>query len=246
MLISTFACSIKTPHIETIPDSELETTTDQAKDLSIGVGDELEVRLYRHENMTRKILVPASGVIYYPLAGEVNVTNNMGVNELRNTLTERLKPFIVNPEVNVEVLNQRSQKIFVLGEVTKAGPFPMDSKIRAVEAISRAGGFTLDASESSVVLVRNDSNKTRMKVLDLKNIINGEGHTDNVALRPGDIVYVPRSFVADLDKFFTHIQKGIITGLMIEQGIVLWPAVIDAIEGVTNATTTNVVVTGVK
>lgn len=239
-LICTFACSVKTPYIQTIPDNELEATEVQARDLSLGAGDELEVRLYPHENMTRKILVPASGIIYYPLAGEVDI-NDMGVNELRNILTKRLTPFIVNPQVSIEVITQRSQKIFVLGEVSHAGPFPMDSKIRAIEAISRAGGFTLNASPDSVILVRSNSSKTQMKILDLQNIINENGLTDNVALRPGDIVYVPRSFVADLDRFFDHIQRGLITALIIQQGVVLYPAVVNAIGGVGGTSSTVVV-----
>ncbi|MDD2760789.1 MAG: polysaccharide export protein [Methylomonas sp.] len=231
-------CSLLTPEIETIPDNELEAA--EIKDFSLDNGDELEIRVFAHENMTRKIRIPGSKVIYYPLAGEINI-ENMGVTDIRRTLTERLQPYLVNPQVSVEVTTMRSKTVAVLGEVAHAGALPIESNVRALDAVSKAGGFTLEAAQSSVVLVRNGKSQARMKVLDLKNVINGEGGSDNVVLRPGDILYVSRSFVADLDRFFEHIQKGLITGLLIQQGIVLYPAVVDAIEGVGESGTTVVV-----
>jgi len=222
-------CSMYTPNVQEIPDSELEATDFQ--DLTLDNGDEVEIRVYPHENMTRKIRIPASKVIYYPMAGEINI-NNKGVSEIRRILTQKLEAFFVNPQVSVEVTTQRSKNIYVMGEVTQTGPLPVDSNLRAIDAISKAGGFTLNASSDSVVLVRNTRNETQMKILDLKNIINAEGGVDNVALKSGDIIYVPRTFVADLDRFLDHVQKGLITGLMVQQGIVLYPAVVDAIKGV--------------
>ncbi|WP_190303165.1 MULTISPECIES: polysaccharide biosynthesis/export family protein [Methylomonas] len=211
-----------------------------AKDYALDYGDELEIRIYPQENLTRKVRIPASKIIYFPMAGEIDVSDK-GVNEVRRVLTEKLSHYLVNPQVSVDLLSQRSKNIYVLGEVTQAGAIPYDSAVRAVDAVTRAGGFTLNASEDSVVLIRNNQNQSRMKVLDLKNIINGEGGIDNAVLKPGDIVYVPRSFVADLDRFFEHVQRGLITGLLVEQGIVLYPSVVDAIKGVTNSSSTVVV-----
>ncbi len=211
-------------------------------EFGLGPGDEIEVVVYLHDDLTRKIRVPGSGIIFFPLVGEINV-HGMGVTELRRLLTERLGQFVVDPQVNVEVAALRSQKVYVLGEVNAPTVFPVDTPIEAVEAISKAGGFTPQASQSSVMLIRGRAEKPEIKRLDLKGFLTGD-QTGSLLLQPGDIVYVPRTFVANVDRFFSHALTALLPIMVLEQGIALYPQVQDTLTGKTDRSrTTNIVVT---
>jgi len=220
--------------------SEGPAQTIQIKEFGVGPGDELEVMVYQHEDLTRKIRVPNSGIIFFPMVGELNV-NGVGITEVRRTLTERLGSYVVNPQVNVEVTTLRSQKVYVLGEVNVPMVFPLESPTRALEAISKAGGFTPNASGSSVLLIQGEATAPHIERLDMTDYVK-QGGAQNPFLQPGDIIYVPRTFVADLDKFFTHITTALLPALILEQGIALYPQVRAAINNKGATSTTNVVI----
>lgn len=62
--------------------------------------------------------------------------------QLRDKIQDGLSKYIINPQVSVGVTAVQSQKIIVLGEVNNPGLFGLDTPLTAVEAISKAGGFT--------------------------------------------------------------------------------------------------------
>lgn len=211
-------------------------------DFGLGVGDEIEVIVYQHPDLTRRIRVPSTGVVFFPLVGEVDA-KGIGITEFRRRLTERLKDQIVNPQVSVEVTALRSQKVYVLGEVNAPAAFSLEAPIQALEAVSRAGGFTPGASQDSVILIRGGSENPKLKQLDLQAFLKKGALGENVSLQPGDILYVPRTFVADMDRFFSHITTALYPFLLLEQGIALYPTVQDTLTGKTERSrTTNIIV----
>ncbi len=215
----------------------------EVREFGLGAGDELEITVYQHPDLTRKIRIPGSGIIFFPLVGEIKV-GGVSVTELRRTLTDQLKRYVVDPQVNVEVTTLRSQKVYVLGEVNAPSVFTLESPIRATEAVSKAGGFTINARQTSVLLIRGEMLKPEIRRLDLKNFLKkGEG-SENTLLQPGDIIYVPRTFVANVDRFFNHILTALLPVLVLEQGIALYPQVQDTLTGKADrARTTNIVIT---
>lgn len=238
MWVATIACSHRVP---AVPD-ETPPPKLVLSEFGLGAGDEIEVTVYLHDDLTRKIRVPGSGVIFFPLVGELNVTG-MGVTELRRLLSEKLTQFVVDPQVNVEVTTLRSQKVYVLGEVNAPAVFALDSPIQALEAVSKAGGFTGQASQNSVMLIRGSAAKPELKRLDLKNFLH-EGTGANALLQPGDILYVPRTFVANVDRFLGHVMTALFPILVLEQGIALYPQVQDAVTGKAGrGSTANVIIT---
>ena len=212
------------------PELEEDQAAIQFTEFSLGPGDELEVEVYRYDELKRAITVPGSGIIFYPLVGEIDV-KSMGVTELRRTIQERLKERIIDPQVSVSIKKVKSQKVYVLGEVLAPSVFTLDSPMRAAEIISKAGGFTSGADRSSVVLVRNNNGKPDLQRLNIDEFFEGAKWKLNAALQPGDVIYVPRSFVADLDKFFDHVLRGVFAAVLIEQGFFLAPKVFETVTG---------------
>jgi polysaccharide export outer membrane protein len=172
----------------------------------LGFGDELEISVFRHDEMTKKVRILPDGKIQYPLVGEV-YARGLSVNQLKDKLREGLLKYFVDPQVSVTVTTVGSKKFFVLGEVNHPGVFELDRPKTVIEAISDAEGFTRDAKLSYVLLIRGgpSSPTPDYKVLDLKKALKEIDMTQNVAIHQGDIIYVPISEYADAAKFFERL-----------------------------------------
>ena len=172
----------------------------------LGYGDELDISVYRHDDMTRKVRILPDGKIQYPLVGEISA-QGLSVNQMRDKLREGLLKYFVDPQISVAVTSIGSQKFFVLGEVKKPGVFQLDRPKTIVEAISEAEGFTLDAKPSYVLLIRGGPSnpKPNYQVVDMEKVFKEIDMTQNLALRQGDIIYVPASEYADVTRFFDRL-----------------------------------------
>jgi polysaccharide export outer membrane protein len=85
--------------------------------------------------------------------------------------------------------------IYVLGQVLKPGPYRWVRGMSFMDAIAQAGGTTRDSLPSNILLVRPSQN--RRVAVSIDDIL-GPVNTSNVALEPGDIIYVPTNILADL------------------------------------------------
>jgi len=95
------------------------------------------------------------------------------------------------------------QPIYVLGEVTKPGPFRFTRNMTVVDAIAQAGGMTKDAMPQKIIVVRPNRNQ---RVIVSRDDIMDPQTSSIVALERGDIVYVPSSYIADLGYILQQLQ----------------------------------------
>ena len=169
----------------------------------LGFGDELDISVFKHDEMSRKVRILPDGKIHYPLVGEINA-QGLSVNHLRDKLREGLLKYFVDPQVSVAVTSVGSQKYFILGEVKRPGVYQLDKPKTVVEGISEAEGFTLDAKSSYVLLIRGGPTnpKPTYQVLDIDKVFKNIDMTQNLALQQGDIIYVPATAYADVTRFF--------------------------------------------
>jgi polysaccharide export outer membrane protein len=201
-----------------------------AKDVSaskfiLGPGDQLSISVYGEDDLRQQVQIPPDGVIYLPLVGEVKASGR-GLGDLRKDLAEGLGKYLVNPQVSLAVTQIRSRKIYVLGEVNRPGVLQFDGQTDAVEAIASAGGFTLDAAQSSVVLVRRGENgRPKVRKLDMGRLFGKGDLSQNAMLQAGDLLYVPESVIADIDRFSQRLEHLLLALVRAEQGIALEPSV---------------------
>jgi len=180
--------------------------TVEISEYMLGSGDELEISIYRHDDLTRKVRILPDGKINYPLVGEINA-QGLSITQLRDKLREGLLKYYVDPQVSVMVTTIGSKKFFVLGEVNHPGVFQLDRPKTVVEAISDSGGFNRDAKLSYVLLIRGgpSSPKPSYQVLDMKKVFKEIDMTQNLALNQGDIIYVPATEFSDVARFFDRL-----------------------------------------
>jgi protein involved in polysaccharide export with SLBB domain len=165
----------------------------EEREYRIAPQDLLAISVYREEDLKKEARVSADGKISFPLAGEVAV-GGMTTLEAEAKVKEALKGQLVNPQVSVEVKEYRTRRVFVLGEVAKPGSIeiPPDRELSVVEAITLAGGLTKYASPNSTRVVRKGSNGLQKMVVPVASVTAGDKSKD-VALRSGDVVYVPET-----------------------------------------------------
>jgi polysaccharide biosynthesis/export protein len=111
------------------------------EDYRLGPEDEIEIRVWSHDDLTRKVRVGLNGDISFPFVGEIKA-QGMSVQTLQREIEQRLGPkYIIDPRVSITVTEYKSQKFFVVGSVNKPGTYPLTKPIRVVEALSLAGGL---------------------------------------------------------------------------------------------------------
>ncbi|MBN2373251.1 polysaccharide export protein [bacterium] len=160
----------------------------------LGPGDTIEITVYRHDELTKTILIGPSGKIIYPLLGEVTAAG-LSISALTEKIKEGLSRYIIDPKAGVNVISVQSQTVTVLGEVNKPGFYPLDRPLTILDAISMAGGFTVKANQNNILLIRKGLEKPDLKTLNLKKAIKQGDITSNVALQNGDIICVPESLL---------------------------------------------------
>lgn len=120
----------------------------------------------------------------------------------------------------VLIPNIQDKKVFVLGEVSRPHTLVLRPGVTLLEAVAQAGGFTRDAKKTSVMVVRGGLADPTLLTVDIDKLTRGEGPRD-MALEPGDVVYVPRTFIADVVRFFQNASAILGPVVLTASGIVL-------------------------
>jgi protein involved in polysaccharide export with SLBB domain len=210
MLFGLISCTSGPDVIHTTPAAQLDA---QARSLQppdyltfsyylIQIGDEIEVRFRYNPEFSDKLLVRPDGRITLPLIDEVKVVG-LTPEKLKKQLTERYSEELKQPDLTVIVRAVANQKVFVDGEVWRAGLVPLaGGPLTVMQAIAQAGGFKDSARRTEVIVIRrNVDGPYFTSVVDVTKAIDGSDKTQDISLMPYDIVYVPKSRIAEVNKW---------------------------------------------
>jgi polysaccharide export outer membrane protein len=134
--------------------------------------------------------VRPDGRISLPLIHDVD-SSGMSPQQLGASVTEKLRKYITDPQVTVMVTAMNSQRVFVVGEVPRAGAFPLLPGMTVLQALSSAGGFTTFANVKKVRVVRTRNGKQVEIPFNYRDVLKGEKPDQNIKLEPGDTIIVP-------------------------------------------------------
>lgn len=170
------------------PDELRTVAEDQA--YKIGPQDVLRIDVWREDQLTRTIPVRPDGKITLPLLNDVQAAGltPMGLAEV---IREQLKKYISNPQVTVSVTEINSRRIYVNGEVTRAGASALLPHMTVLQALSNSGGFTQFARVKNIYVLRTENGKQVKLPFNYKEAISGKNAEQNIELQPGDLIVVP-------------------------------------------------------
>jgi polysaccharide biosynthesis/export protein len=158
---------------------------------AIGVGDVIEISVWKNPDLTVTVPVRPDGRISVPLLGDVQAAGVTPL-ALKNVLTNGFRDYITAPGVSVVVKEVNSQKIFVTGEVAKPGAYDLKSRTKVMQALAMAGGLTAYAKQRVIVLRDGQGGRSDRRIeVDLGAIVSGRHPEENITLQPGDTLVVP-------------------------------------------------------
>ncbi len=194
LLTCLLVCSVNSVFSE---DSDTGTTADVSFNYLLKPSDLIEIQIFQEPDLNKQVRVERDGTIMLSLINRVKV-GDLSISDAQKRIEELYnKDYLVNPQVNLLVLEYHEQKIDVLGQVNAPGPIeiPHDKTLTLVEAISRAGSFTRLAKRSAVQVTRIEADGQK-RVIELNaDKMMGESESSDYVLQDGDTVFVPERFL---------------------------------------------------
>jgi len=186
---NTQAAAPKPAAQQTTPPAQPKAATEDAGYV-IGPEDVLSINVWKEAELTKIVPVRPDGKISLPLLNDVQAAG-LTPNQLGASIRDGLKKFISDPEVTVIVTAVNSQRVYVMGEVTHPGAFPLLPGMTVLQALATAGSFTQFASIKGIYLLRTENGKQVKHPFNYKAVIKGQNAEQNLELKSGDTIVVP-------------------------------------------------------
>jgi polysaccharide export outer membrane protein len=157
----------------------------------IGVGDVLEINVWKEGELSKNVGVRPDGMITLPLIGEMKAIGLTPV-QLQEQITASLQKVMSDPQVVVMVGAVNSLSFNIMGQVYKPGFFPLSRPITILDAIALSGGFRDFAKQKKIYILRTAPDGTQQKIhFNYKQVIKGQNMSQNILVEPRDTIVVP-------------------------------------------------------
>jgi polysaccharide export outer membrane protein len=178
----------------------------QAPEYVVGPQDVLAVTVTNEPTLTGKFTVVPDGTVAYPLLGSVKV-GGLSLRAVERELTTRLADgYLERPLVSVALDQFGSQRVLVIGEVRQAGSYPLSGPTTLLEILLKAGAPTPSAGAEALIVrgrtvdPRTTTTSASALAASSSNVLRANldalqrgDLSQNLSLRPGDMVFVPRA-----------------------------------------------------
>src|SRR5208283_5162089 len=133
-------------------------TAKTAPEYRIGSQDVVRIDVWKEPEISRTIPVRPDGKISLPLLNDMQASGLTAL-QLGKAIRDGLTKYLTSPEVTVTVTEINSRRVYITGEVARAGAFPLLPNMTVLQALSSAGGFTQFAKTKGIYVLRNESGK---------------------------------------------------------------------------------------
>ncbi|HEY6766760.1 MAG TPA: polysaccharide biosynthesis/export family protein [Candidatus Sulfotelmatobacter sp.] len=170
--------------------------------------DVLQINFPISPEYDQSVTVQPDGYINLRSVGDLYVAGK-SVPELIEALKKTYQQFLHEPVINVELKDFERPYFIAGGEFGHPGKFELRGDTTVAEAVAIAGGFTDKAKHSEVVLFHRAPNGwAEAKRLDVKQMLANKDLSEDVHLRPGDLIYVPKNTLSKLRQFIPNTGLG--------------------------------------
>ncbi len=175
----------------------LGTLTYAQHDYMIGSDDVVKVTVYNHPDLTATERVTGDGMIMLPLIGGVKLSG-LSVEQAAKKIGLLLSDgFIRDPKVSVFIVDFRSRKVMIMGQVLRPGIFTLSGNTTFLELLTLAGGLTREAGDRATIKRRTAAEKETegLITIDLKRLIEQGDESLDAALMDNDSIYISKAGV---------------------------------------------------
>ncbi len=179
----------------------------------LGYGDVVEIKFFNNSQFNETVTVRPDGRISMEKIGEMLVADKTP-DELGKAITNVYSKIIKNPEVTVIVRNFGGYQVYILGEVEEPGAIAMQRNMTVLQTLAQAGGQKQGASLKSIMLMRRtNTGEVAAKRIDLSGPSPMSVQSNDAFVQANDIIYVPKTFIANVNSFVEQATSGIIKPL---------------------------------
>jgi polysaccharide biosynthesis/export protein len=153
--------------------------------------------------MNQRVTIQPDGYITLQTVGGVYI-QDMTVPEVIAAVKKAYAGVLHDPIIDVDLADFQRPYFMVHGQVGKPGQYDLRHDTTVSEAIAIAGGFLPTAKTQVFVYHRINSGWMEVKKLKLKDLLNGKDPNEDIAMQPGDVVFVPEKFIANFKKYVPY------------------------------------------
>jgi len=156
----------------------------------IGPEDVLTIVVWREKDMSTDAVVRPDGQISIPLLNDLQAAG-LTPDQLKATIEKAAAKFMAEPNATVIVKTINSRKVHIVGNVLKAGTYPLQGDTTVLQLIAQAGGLQEWADSKHITVMRKEDGKDKALSFNYKDVVKQKNLQQNVLLKPGDTVIVP-------------------------------------------------------
>ena len=194
LLAALYGCETPSSSNTSAPPPAPAAVAPPAEQYRIGPGDQLQINVWQHPDLSGALVVLPDGQISVPLIGEVRASGKT-VKELGEEIGAELSEYVRSPEVTVTVVNPESanfqQRIRVTGAVRNPTSVPFRKGMTVLDVVLEAGGPNEFASANASKLYRSGQSGTQTMEVRLDDILKKGKMETNYELQPSDVITVP-------------------------------------------------------
>lgn len=195
------ACATAPSTTSDFPASPFNTWSDVAPDYTLYPGDAVELAVYSAPSLSRTLTVAPDGRIHPPLVPPIMAAGR-SISTVEAEVLAALDQELRDPQLDLRPASFASQRIFIGGEVGSPGVFELPGDIGALEAVVMSGGWLETADPARVMVLRRGPDGGVMtRRVDLLRGADNPEFADNMRLERFDVIFVPRSGIANLNLF---------------------------------------------
>lgn len=193
---------------------------------TIGPGDKLQIVIQNQKEISGEYIVNEVGFIRFPLIGLFQVQGNT-LTQIQSQLEETLKKFLRQPVVMIDLSESLNKQVFVYGALGDFGPlkqmevFNLNKPTKILSLLASLGGPKPDADIRNISISHADGSRN---LINLNRILLQGDQSQNIFLKPGDIVYIPSSATGE--------NKVLVLGAVQQPGLFSFESEITALQAI--------------
>lgn len=199
--------------------ASLSRTSEEVR-YTLGPDDVIQITVQRHPEFSGIYPVNLEGKIQAGMIGDIDV-NGYTKKELGDKVAKLISNYVINPEVNITILEFRSKFYLVIGEVNRPGKYFMRSETTTVkDAIVEAGLPMVSAAMRKCRLITPAKDgRVKTRSVNIYAILYGGNLKKNIEMRPGDTLYVPATIMAKTFRVIAPITEPVTSAAGAQTGI---------------------------
>ncbi len=170
--------------------------------------DVVEIQFKFTPEFSQTVTLQPDGFVPLQIAGEIKL-QDLTLEEARAAIIAKYAGILHQPAITLTLKEFNKPFVIVGGEVTKPGKLDLRGELSLTDAVTMAGGFTVNAKQDQVLLFRRvNPEMVEVKRINVRDILGKGKFSEDIRLLPGDAIYASKSNMAKFDRFMAVSRLG--------------------------------------